>query len=104
MATKAVELKKMKAGKGCLGKAAAGEPIFILRSSDKFAPEVIRDWCMKVIRARHHEWMQTLSPQDQDKATRGLLSPPKLPKVDEARKLAKAMEKYATKHGSKVPD
>lgn len=44
MATKEIELEKLAAGLGCLGKAADDEPIFILRAQDLTAPAVVRIW------------------------------------------------------------
>lgn len=33
-----------RAGKGCLGKAADDEPVFVLRAQDKLAPAIISVW------------------------------------------------------------
>jgi hypothetical protein len=36
--------KKQELSAGCLAKTANGEPIFVLRAQDIFAPEVVRTW------------------------------------------------------------
>ena len=44
MGTKQHEVNLMLEGRGCLGKAASDEPIFILRGQDKLAPDLIEQW------------------------------------------------------------
>lgn len=44
MATKAKEMELAAQGKGCLGKAADDEPLFILRGKDKLSPTLVRLW------------------------------------------------------------
>ena len=44
MGTKKQELALAAQGKGCLGKAADDEPVFILRAQDKCAPQHVREW------------------------------------------------------------
>jgi hypothetical protein len=44
MATKREELEMAAQGKGCLGKAAEDEPVFILRAQDKLAAMLVRVW------------------------------------------------------------
>jgi hypothetical protein len=44
MGTKLQELENLKAGTGCLGKAADDEPLFILRGQDMLAPDLVRRW------------------------------------------------------------
>lgn len=66
---------------GCLSKVADDEPIFVLRSKDKLAPNVIRLWALLA------EFMGV---------------PPG--KVSEARECALHMELWQREHGSKVPD
>ena len=109
MATKREELRKMAKGEGALGKADELEPLFILRSTDKFAPNIIREWCMQVVRASHNSWINSLSHEDRRKIVDGDKDapvPPSVPKVDEARKLAKEMERWQAKNQDrvKVPD
>ena len=74
MATKAT-------GVPCYDKAAPDEPIFVLRATDVFAPEVIRFWSEKARRG----------------GTRST-------KVSDALACADAMEAWAVEHGSKIPD
>ena len=78
MGLKKDELKLLKKGEGCLGKAADDEPVFILRGQDLCAPHAIRTW---VSMAR----------------TLGTATPDKLA---EAEKCAKMMEAWPTR---KVP-
>jgi len=44
MGTKQSELNNALDGKGCLGKAAPDEPVFILRGQDFHAPFAVRRW------------------------------------------------------------
>lgn len=77
MATKAQEAKD-----GCLAKAGDDEPIFVLRSTDKLAPRVVRFWAYLARR-------EGTSNE----------------KTHEAIGLARMMEEWAIKHGgSKTPD
>lgn len=68
--------------RSCLSKAADDEPVFVLRSTDRSSPALIRMWA--------HSAEQTgCAPA----------------KVAEARALADAMERWAIEHGgSKTPD
>jgi len=80
MATKIEELTA-NLGKGCLGKAADDEPVFILRAHDETAPATIRYWAQKA---------------------RVAGSP--LEKVHKALDLADEMVAWQNIHGSKFPD
>jgi hypothetical protein len=55
MAIKAEELALMAEGKGCLGKAADDEPLFILRAKDPAAAFIVRVWCQLAWQAELHE-------------------------------------------------
>jgi hypothetical protein len=55
MATKAEELALMAEGKGCLGKAADDEPLFVLRAHDPAAAFAVRVWCQLARQAALHE-------------------------------------------------
>lgn len=72
-------------GEGCLGKAADDEPVFILRSTDKFAPILVDLWC-EFVRAAGK------APDD--------------PKLIEALLLAQKMRRWQARNWSKkkVPD
>ena len=48
MTTKAQVIELANEGKGCLGKAALDEPVFVLRAQDKFAPDLLESWSHKV--------------------------------------------------------
>ena len=87
MATKREELEKMSVGFGCLGKAADDEPIFILRSQDRFAPMIVRLWA-DLVR------ITCVS------ASRG--TPMK--KLEEACNLADQMQDWGNQNGTKIPD
>lgn len=70
--------------RGCLGKAAMDEPIFVSRAQDVTAPDLVRRWVREAI-------------------SRGLES--NSPKAKEAFNLADAMEKWQMITGfCKVPD
>lgn len=80
MGTKAQEMIKAKHGEGCLGKARDDEPIFILRSTDATAPDLVRRWARQ---AEGH------APA----------------KAEEAYQLADKMEEWANATGlAKLPD
>jgi hypothetical protein len=66
------------AGKGCLGKAADDEPVFILRAQDMLAPALVEQWA-------------------NDAERHGCSAD----KVSEARALARLMRRWPT---SKYPD
>ncbi|KKN34267.1 hypothetical protein LCGC14_0795660 [marine sediment metagenome] len=40
-----------RAGKGCLGRAADDEPVFVLVAHDQVAAETVRDWAGRAQRA-----------------------------------------------------
>lgn len=65
----------------CYIKAAGDEPLFVLRSQDKLAPEIVREWAYRALAAG--------VPED---------------KVAEARRCADDMEDWQITHRSKVPD
>lgn len=65
----------------CLAKVRPEEPIFVLRSQDKTAPVAVRNWAREARRAGMNQ-----------------------AKFDEAMETARAMEDWATVHGSKIPD
>jgi hypothetical protein len=46
MATKKETLEMLARGEGCLGKAAADEPVFVLRAQDKTFAETIFVWAI----------------------------------------------------------
>ena len=65
----------------CLAKVKPGEPIFVLRSQDCLAPELVEIWAKKAL---------------------GLGCP--MEKVQEAKEVARTMRNWQTEHGSKCPD
>lgn len=65
----------------CADKAAPDEPIFTLRAHDQTAPETVRRWAI---------------------TAKELGSPAE--KVDEALRIANAMEAWQVHNGAKVPD
>ena len=83
MATKAEVLEALRAGYGCLGRAALDEPVFILRARDILAPKAVVRWA--------HLAEQAGSPQD---------------KVRSALQVAKQMADWQAnnRHRLKVPD
>jgi hypothetical protein len=68
-------------GIGCYDKADADEPLFVLRSTDSLAPEIVREWAF---RAR-----ASGTPEE---------------KVAEARRVADQMEDWQIANSKKVPD
>ena len=65
----------------CADRAAPDEPIFTLRAHDRLAPEIVRLWAEEANRQ----------------------GSPKV-KVEEALRIANAMEAWQVHNGSKVPD
>lgn len=47
MALAKIERANAAAGKGCLGKAADDEPVFILRAQDALAAELVELWAIR---------------------------------------------------------
>lgn len=78
MATKAEELIN---DASCLSKAAADEPIFVLRAQDELAADIVREWCERAMAA----------------------GVPKA-KVDEALLLARDMGRWGRENTTKLPD
>jgi len=70
-----------KEGVATFDKVAEDEPVFILRAQDVLAPEIVREW---VFRAR-------INGVAQDK-------------VDDARRIADAMEDWQVENHRKMPD
>lgn len=81
MATAAEERE----GTGCLGRADANEPVFVLRGQDQTAPMLVRAWAAMV----------ELHAPGQRNASKMLR------KAKEARSLADRMEQW---HTRKLPD
>ena len=79
MATKKQTLELAAQGKGCLGKAADNEPVFVLRAQDRSAAKLVRLWADL---AREQGGCSQV-------------------KIDEAYKLATQMEAWPTR---KYPD
>ncbi len=73
--------KREEAADGCFAKAAADEPVFVLRAKDVFAPAMIRLWATAARAAG--------TPAD---------------KTNAALNTADQMEAWQKQHGSKVPD
>jgi hypothetical protein len=87
-----IEREMAAAGKGCLGKAADDEPVFVLRAQDTFAPKVVEAWANAVDAASS----AIVSGTEGVDATRS--------KIKEARALAHQMRAWQELHGSKRPD
>lgn len=90
MALAKIEREMAATGRGCLGKAADDEPVFVLRAKDRFAPQLVEEWASKVETATHN----TIS----DEADRSRL------KIKEARALAHTMRAWQAMNTSKTPD
>lgn len=81
-------------GRGCLGKAADDEPVFILRAHDQFAPAVVKFWQTLVAAECLHRLLRGAKAEMN----------PTLYKIDEAGLLRVAMEAWQAEHGCKIPD
>lgn len=79
--TKKLELELAAEGRGCLGKAADDEPVFVLRAADRSAPRAVREW------ARFAATQEC--PEE---------------KLQGALQLADAMEDWQRRNGCKWPD
>jgi hypothetical protein len=75
-------------GKGCLGKAADDEPVFVLRANDVVAPAAVEAWADFV-----EQSVGAMVSGDQTRA-----------KVQEARSIAHQMRAWQALNGSKFPD
>lgn len=67
-------------GVPCYDKAGIDEPLFVLRSTDALAPEIVREWAYRAQAAG--------TPAE---------------KVEEARRTADAIEDWQIANGKKVP-
>lgn len=94
MALKALELEGLKNGKGILAKAAADEPLFILRANDKFMPDLLELWIAKV-----QEAAQTPTQGEAHDVVRK-----RSRKIEEARALLRQVRTWQGINGCKVPD
>ncbi len=68
-------------GVACFDKAGLDEPLFVLRSTDALAPEIVREWAFRAKVAG--------TPEE---------------KVEEARRTADQMEDWQIANSKKVPD
>ena len=84
--TKAEEVAALEAGRGCLGKSADDEPVFILVARDKFAARLVREWA---------DWVE------HEAAVTAQLTAIRREKIADARRLAMRMDQWSTK---KLPD
>ena len=89
MNTKYDQIEK---GDSCWNKVGTGEPLFILRAQDQFAPELVERWADLLAGA---VTLSTAAPDVINQQTR---------KVENARLLATDMRAFQAKYGSKVPD
>jgi hypothetical protein len=85
-----IERQNAARGKGCLGKAADDEPVFILRARDVLAPGLIELWADNLEKA-----LQTNGASDPSRDSM---------KLKEARSLAHQMRAWQALHGAKLPD
>lgn len=81
----------------CLLKAEPGEPLFILRAQDETAPTTVKLWALRV-QGKHEDAERvdvTIPPGNRPRR-------PWQDKLDEARKLAAAMEEWQNAHRGRV--
>lgn len=90
MALARLEREMAASGKGCLGKAADDEPVFVLRAKDRFAPQLVEAWANLVDSATANS---IGSAVDKSRA-----------KIKEARGLAHTMRAWQALNTSKTPD
>jgi hypothetical protein len=69
-------------GRGCLGKAADDEPVFILRAQDKLMPVALSVWIQEAAAYIGHDH----------------------PKVLEAKELLDKVHRWGATHPTKMPD
>ena len=86
MATKRQELALAAEGKGCLGKSADDEPVFILVGRDLLSGGIVREWADRL------EFRATITAQLTGKLKA---------KIAEARLLAIRMDEWSTR---RLPD
>ena len=72
----------------CYAEAAPDEPLFVLRSTDRSAPDTVRHWADSYELRKQLENAAGNGP--------GQLTARQQAKVDEARECASAMERWAT--------
>lgn len=69
-----IKQKELTSATSCFSKAAADEPLFVLRAKDALAPQTVRLWATMAV-GKHEQW-----------------------KIDEALKLADEMEAWRAKN------
>lgn len=74
----------------CLDKVQPGEPIFVLRSTDYFAPLLVAEWATQATKCAG------TGEESMDQETRA--------KAAEAFEMAAAMLRWQNDHGCKIPD
>jgi len=98
MGTKIAHLNEAAEGKGCLGKAADNEPIFILRAQDRFAAVLVRQWAQMLSNVIATEVLSEGAHLSDDQRLHNIAHNSKREalqkKVAEARALADEMEKW----------
>jgi|SRR6185437_1933614 len=98
MGTKIVHLTEAAEGKGCLGKAADDEPIFILRAQDRFAAPLVRQWAKNLESVVATEVLSEGPHLSDDQRLHNIAHNSKreaqVKKIAEARALADEMDKW----------
>jgi hypothetical protein len=79
-------------GRGCLGKAADDEPVFVLRAKDLLAPGLVENWANK------------LEAYDKSRVEDSTVQMRRQAKIKEARALAHQMRAWQALNTSKMPD
>ena len=92
MALARIEREMAATGKGCLGKAADDEPVFVLRAKDQYAPEIVEAWARAVSLGS----INLVSGSGNVDASST--------KIKEARALAHQMRAWQAINGCKRPD
>lgn len=92
MGLKSIEIKNLSAGRGCLAKAKADEPVFILRAQDALMPNLVDEWAQRLEAQSVND---SADPEKNQKRAR---------KIAEARGLARQARQWQAINGAKLPD
>lgn len=75
-----LKAKELSTPTSCLNNAADDEPIFVLKSTDELAPEIVRNWAQRYRVSKHEN--------------QGSMTPKQWAKYEEALALANEMENW----------
>lgn len=88
-------LKHQELRDGCFAQAAEDEPLFVLKSTDELAPDIVREWARRYLLSK----LDAESTGEGDgRLLLGYLPRTQYKKYEDARRLADQMDAWRTRH------